>query len=188
MHRWLVVLLLYSGCAFGLSGPDSDRPRSKMPQCDTGKGLVVLDGVMATAAGLVALSLAGENEPAVALLPAGLGALYLGGAISGNRSVNKCRAAMTEYETYMASGSMRPPVDVPDEQPIAPPRRAPIATTQQAAAPVAAIAEPTQPAIAVPPQAPAASPPAVPKPAGKPAPAPKQQDQADWSEFWREVE
>ena len=91
MRCWLAVMLLLSGCAFGLSGPDPDAPRSKRPNCDTGKGLVALDGAMAATSGLVALSIAGDSEPAVALLPLAIGSIYAAGAIRGNINVNGCR-------------------------------------------------------------------------------------------------
>src|SRR6187551_1913096 len=100
MSRWLSVVALLScwGCAFSLDGPDPNRPRNTVPRCDTSKGLVALDGVMATTMGVAALSLSSESEPAIALLPLGLGALYLAGAVSGNRSVNRCNEAIAAYE------------------------------------------------------------------------------------------
>lgn len=132
MHRWLVVLLLFSGCAFGLSGPDPDRPRNQPPKCDTGKGLVVLDGVVAATSGILALSLAGDTEPAIALLPASIGALYLAGAITGNSKVNRCRAATSEYEQYTAAretlhpaGNNEPVSDAYEEPPLPGQHRAP---------------------------------------------------------------
>jgi hypothetical protein len=99
MSRSLLVAALLScwGCAFSLDGPDPKRPRNRVPRCDTSKGLVALDGVMATAFGVTALAVSSE-EPAVALFPLALGALYVGGAISGNRSVDACRRAIAEYE------------------------------------------------------------------------------------------
>ncbi len=186
MHRWLVVLLLFSGCAFGLSGPDPDRPRSKAPECDTGKGLVVLDGMAAATAGVIAMSLAGENEPAIALVPLAIGSLYLAGAISGNNSVNKCRKAMGEYESYFAGH---------DPEDTRRPATTPAEPTSVAAAPAPApIAVPATPAMTTQPAVPtAAAPPAPPvakpatKPAAKPAPAPAKQDD-DWADFWQEVE
>ena len=96
MHRLLVALLLTQGCAFGIEGPDPNRPRSQMPKCDTGKGAVALDGTMATLAAIVALSLVSEDESAVALVPLGIGSIYAAGAISGNSAANRCRAAMSD--------------------------------------------------------------------------------------------
>lgn len=212
MHRWLAVMLLFSGCAFGLSGPDPDRPRSKMPKCDTGKGMVVLDGVMAATAGIVAISLAGDTEPAVALLPMSIGAIYAAGALRGNNNVNKCRAAMAEYESYAAvQGTMPPPRDeIPlDDEPVprapavtaqantprqplatpvaAPPAAPPLATPASPlpppAAPAARTTAPSAPPVAT---APAKPVPARPAP-GKQAPA-KQTGDDEWSDFWREVE
>lgn len=190
MHRAVVVLLLVSGCAFGIEGPDPSRPRSQMPRCDTGKGLVVLDGVMAATAGALALSLVDTSEPAVALLPASIGALYLAGAVRGNGAANRCRAAMDDFESYQAARDTLPP---PDEEPRPRPRppegpmtpaSQPAAAASVAAAPAPA---PAVPATVAPPPAPAATPvaaPATPAPARRPAPAPDD----DWSAFWREVE
>jgi hypothetical protein len=84
--------------------------------------LVALDGVMATALGITALSIAGDSsEPAIALLPLGLGALYLAGAVSGNRAVNKCRESLDEYERgyrgEMFANQGGPPLDDDDEDP-----------------------------------------------------------------------
>jgi hypothetical protein len=103
MSRWLAATLVLGcwGCAFSLDGPDPNRPRNRVPQCDTSKGLVALDGVMATALGVMALSLTSESEPGLALLPLGFGALYLAGAVSGNRTANACKAAIEDYtRTY----------------------------------------------------------------------------------------
>ncbi len=193
MHRAVVVLLLVSGCAFGIEGPDPARPRSQMPRCDTGKGLVVLDGVMAATAGALALSLVDTSEPAVALLPASIGALYLAGAVRGNGAANRCRAAMDDFESYQAARDTLPP---PDEEPRPRPRppegpmtpaSQPAAAASVVAAPAAPAPAPAVPATVAPPPAPAATPvaaPATPAPARRPAPAPDD----DWSAFWREVE
>jgi len=99
MSRWLVAgaLLGCWGCAFSLDGPSPNRPRNRVPVCDTSKGLVALDGVMAAALGVLTLSVATE-EPAAALIPLGLAALYVGGAVSGSRTVDKCREAIAGYE------------------------------------------------------------------------------------------
>lgn len=100
MSRWLLAAVVLGcwGCAFSLDGPDPQRPRNRVPRCDTSKGLVALDGVMATAFGVTTLAVAAEGEPAAALIPLGIGALYLGGAVAGNRSVDACRKALEEYD------------------------------------------------------------------------------------------
>ena len=47
-----------------------------------------VDGLMASVAAIVALSLVANDEPAIALIPAGIGAAYLGGAVHGSRAVD----------------------------------------------------------------------------------------------------
>jgi len=202
-------MLLFSGCAFGLSGPDPDRPRSQQPKCDTGKNLVALDGTVAAVAGAFALSLAGDTEPAVALLPLSIGAIYAAGAIRGNSNVNKCRAAMAEYESYSAAReTLRPPVEEvepgreePDREPLASRGSAPPQPLQPSVQPLAPASAPAPLPATVPAQPPdpvvapapvaaparaAAAPPAA-KP-GKQPPAAKREPADDWSDFWREVE
>lgn len=206
-------MLLFSGCAFGLSGPDPDRPRSQAPKCDTGKSLVALDGVVAATAGVIAISVAGDTEPAVALLPLSIGAIYAAGAIRGNSNVNKCRAAMAEYESYSAAReTIRPQLDEGESEQLPQPRRKPLASreTDEPVQPVAAVPPPTGVPATVPVQAPAplpapvaatppvaaappvaTPPPAAPPPAAKATkkqPAPKQEPTDDWSDFWREVQ
>jgi hypothetical protein len=204
MQRWLAVLVLFSGCAFGLSGPDPDRPRGRMPKCDTSKALVAVDGAMALTSGLIAVTLADTSEPAVALLPLSIGAIYLAGAVRGNSNVNKCRAAMSEFENYTAARYTMPEggasaqredeEELPQREVTPPPHTemikqpAPVASTAVATAP-----QPQQRVIPAPPApvpAPAPAPaPTAKAPAAKSAakPAPKQADD-DWSDFWREVE
>src|SRR5262245_36226155 len=192
MRCWWLAVLLLSGCAFGLSGPDPDAPRSQMPKCDTGKGLVALDGAMAATSGVVAISLAGDSEPALALLPLSIGAIYLAGAVRGNSNVNKCRKATGEYETYMA-GRETMPGDEPATTPIAiadrpttPPMRMrqpipddepPAMTTPAPQPAVQGTVAPPAPVAVAPaaPQAPVAGPPQAPPPRApaKAAPQPK---------------
>jgi hypothetical protein len=192
MHRWLLVMLLFSGCAFGISGPDPDRPRNQMPRCDSGKGLVALDGAMAATAGLVALSLAGETEPAVALLPLSIAAIYTAGAIRGNRNANKCREAMSDFESFVAARDAiaSPPASTPYDDELPPPKARPVASRSDAAPAVqpAPSPAPAPAPTSAPPPAQAAVPAAAAKPASKPAPAPEQQPAEDWADFWREVE
>lgn len=181
MHRVLVAVLLLSGCAFGLSGPDPDRPRNQPPRCDTGKGLVVLDGVVAATAGIIAISLAGDTEPAVALLPAAIGGIYLAGAIKGNKAVNECREATSQYEQTTAARetmSPRPAAppeydetsDIAERSPLARPAAPPAAPPQLAApipSPTAAASRTMQPP-AQPPLAAQPPPPVQPAPTAPP--------------------
>jgi hypothetical protein len=194
MHRLLVALLLGSGCAFGIKAPDPDRPRSQPPVCDSSKGAVALDGLMAGVAGLITIALV-EDSPGGALIPAGIGALYLGGALKGNSNANKCREARAEYESYVAA---RETLDVPRRPPpvedvavseiAARPVVAPVVAPAAPAAPhTAAVVAPPTPAVSMP-VAPAPAPTAPVRAPTKPQPPPKAEPEDDWSTFWREVE
>ncbi len=125
MSRWLLVAALLGcwGCAFSLDGPDPKRPRNRVPRCDTSKGLVALDGVMGTAFGVTALAFASNDEPAAALVPLGIGALYIAGAVSGNRSVDACRKAIAEYDLSYSSDERYALGDDEDEDEERLPRR-----------------------------------------------------------------
>ncbi|HEY5946361.1 MAG TPA: hypothetical protein VIV40_12750 [Kofleriaceae bacterium] len=174
MHRWVAVMLLFSGCAYGLSGPDPDRPRGKPPNCDTSKALVALDGLMAGVSGVVALSLAQESEPAVALLPLSIGAIYAGGALRGNTRVNKCREAMSEYESYASARDTlgaHPQPEYADEREPAVGAQPHGETVRGPSAPVASAAPlvPPAPGVAVAP-APTAAPPTAAPPTAAPVP------------------
>src|SRR5678815_5121244 len=103
MSRAVAVLLLFSACSFSLQGPDPNRPRNEVPKCDTGKGLVVLDTLVAVGAGVATLAVLGNTaEASTALIPAAIGGVYGAGALLGNSSVNACRAEMANYETQVA--------------------------------------------------------------------------------------
>ena len=160
---------------------------------------------MAATSGVVALSLAGDTEPAVALLPLAIGSIYAAGAIRGNINVNKCRKATGEYESYMAGRETMPediasrPVLPPRDMREAPPGAEPPVTlaTQPAGpapgmqpipAPVVVAPTPAPAPVAAQPPPPQQQPPAQQRPGTKAAPAKKQEPQDDWSDFWREVE
>src|ERR1700742_1544229 len=94
---WVVVVVaLAGGCSFGLSGPDPKQPQGQEPKCDTEKTTVIGDGLLATAAGITTLAIGAENG-AAAIVPAVLGAVFVGAAIHGNNAVNDCRAAKAQY-------------------------------------------------------------------------------------------
>ena len=185
MHRLLVVLLLTQGCAFGIDGPDPNRPRSQLPKCDSGKGAVVLDGTMAAVAGVIAVSLVSEDESAAALVPLSIGALYAAGAIAGNNAANRCREANADFEAYLATGDATPS-RAPVRAPAVAPTPVPAAVAEKPpTAPVAPVA--TTEASAPAPAAPAASPPAPAPATPAPAPAASRDSDDEWSAFWREV-
>jgi len=162
MPRWLLAVLFISGCSFGLSGPKPDRPRSLPPVCSTSRGLIILDGVAGSIFGLTAIGFATTSEPAIALLPAAVAAVYLGAVISGNQKVNECNKAVEEYQVAYAH-----PKTLPREDTEPPPKQ-----EQRAEAP-------PPPATAVPP--PVAK---APEPKAPPKTAEKDDE---WGEFWREV-
>lgn len=168
---------------------------------------------MAAALGVATLSIASE-EPAAALIPLGIGALYLGGAVSGNRTVNKCREAIADYEG--SYGDERYGDEDEDDPP--PGRLIPRSKTARAGQPNDPYAEPraqqypppttnVQPPAYPPPQPPQQPqpyppqppvpqptvqqpppqpPPPQPQPAKRP-PSPPPASDGDWSDFWREV-
>jgi hypothetical protein len=184
MPRWVLPIILVTGCAFSVQGPSPDRPRNQIPKCDTGKGLVALDGVMAATAGVVALSLVANDLDAAALLPLGVGALYVAGAIHGSRAADACRAEIDNFEMSLASRDPMRVNDTTDEQPR--PRPAFVDAPPQPPIPVVQ-PPPQQPLPSPPQQAPQAAPqPAPAKPVAKPVPKSTPGD--DWSDFWREVE
>lgn len=185
MPRWVLAFILLSGCAFSISGPPPDRPRNQIPKCDTGKGLVALDGVMATTSGIVAMAFVANDLGAAALLPLAIGAVYLGGAIHGNKAADECRVAMDEFESSIAARDTLRVIDNENEgQPY--PRRA--AVDAQPLPPIPVQPPPQQQPVAPPPQPQQQPPPQQPQPkAPAKQPAPKQDDD-DWGDFWREVQ
>ena len=158
----------------------------------------MLDGLVAATAGLIAIGLVGGDEPALALLPTAIGALYIGGAVSGNNKANACRKEMDEYSSMIAARDtldrQRPrfeqyDVDRARDVPVAPPKR----PAQPAPEPNPYDEEEQQETAAPPtpaPQAVAKPQPQQPTrgPAKKlPPPKPKQ-DEDEWTDFWREVD
>lgn len=181
MPRWVLAFILLSGCAFSISGPPPDRPRNQIPKCDSGKGLVALDGVMATTAGIIAMAVVANDGGAAALLPLAIGTVYLGGAVHGNRAADECRVAMDEFESSLAARDTIPNLDS-NEQPAPRPRHA--AVDAQPAPPIPVM----QPQPLPPPVQQQPPPQQQPQPQPRPPvkQAPKQND--DWGDFWREVQ
>lgn len=97
----LVLAVPSAGCALvAAKAPSGTRRPLEPPQCNEGKGAVVLDGVAATLFGVGMLAAADDSgEAAVGLgLMAGLFAVS---AAIGNGSANKCRAALAEYSAHV---------------------------------------------------------------------------------------
>jgi len=170
MTRFSWAFGLLAGCSFALSGPDPKAPRTQSPHCDREKTTVVIDGVLASAAGVATLAVGADNGGA-AVIPALLGAAFIGAAIHGNNVVNRCRAADAEYLATLQP--TLPPAVVEDR----PGEPAPVRSSVAFAPPPAEPAE-QAPVEAAP--APAPAPTSAPPPAKAAAPE-------AWGEFWKEV-
>jgi len=177
MARWFLLLL--SGCSLAITGPSPNRPRNKAPTCDTSKGLVALDGVLAATMSVVGLSVAAGNNGSEAIAPLIVAGIFTASAIHGNNEVNACLREQGNYESEMAS---RTPLPDESERPVV-------------AAPGAAPGAPgfaMQPAVSLPsatgPMPPQQLQPPSPPPQQQQAPAPRPEpaDEA-WAAFWKEV-
>lgn len=167
-----VLIVMISGCSFGLTGADPARATHVAPRCDESKGLVVVDWVLAGVGATAALSALSANEEQGAGLLALASVAFIASAVRGNGVVNECREQFAEY----ASASREAPevaakprrFDDPYGSPPDLPARRIVAP-----APVAAVPAPV-------------APPAT-KRAAKPAPAPEPAADEDWADFWTEV-
>jgi len=161
------LALAGGGCSFALSGPDPKLSPTQEPKCDVDKTSVLGDSLLATAAGITTLAVGADNG-AAALIPAVIGAVFVGAAIHGNNTVNACRAAKEEYIASLHA----PPPPIADER----------AERAQFLRPPAMVAPPpAAPAPDASAPAPAAAPAPAPEPPAPAAPAPA------WSAFWKEV-
>lgn len=175
MTRWFLIVLAsgslaLSGCSLALSGPSPDRPRSKPPTCDTSKGLVFVDALLASTLSIVAVSVASNNggEAVLPLIGAGV---FVASAIHGNNVVNECNREIGNYNSELAAAAPEP--DAEPRQAFVPPRPPVVAPPAVAMQPV--VAPPPPPAVQPPP-------PAEP-PEQKPEPAAA----APWAAFWKEA-
>jgi hypothetical protein len=176
VRRWLVLAsLTLAGCSLALSGPDPNRPHNKAPQCDTGKGLVALDYVLAAGMGVTAIALGSSNNSGGAVVvPVLAGVAFVAAAVHGNSVVDSCRKEMNEY----AAESDAPPEPPPR---IPPPR-------------VPAVAASTPPPAPPPPPRPRPQPEPEQQqqqqpqqqPAHEPPPPAKDKDDP-WASFWKET-
>lgn len=190
---WLAVIGT-SGCSLALDGPKPNRPKNYAPKCDDSKGLVVADGLLATAAGIGALSALGENETEAGVVLGLVGVAFAASAVRGNGVVNECRAEQALFA--QEGGRVFDPeanelgANPYPRAPYAPPAtsaRPPIATGVPSTAPTDPYQEPPPP-VATPAPAPARPPspaPAAIRPAPRPEPAAIDPDA--WRDFWSEV-
>lgn len=176
-----VLVIVISGCSFGLTTADPMRAAHVEPRCDNTKGLVAVDWVIAAIGATAALAAVEDAPEGAALLALG-SAIFIASAVRGNGVVNRCREAFDQYA--MAQGA---PLEVADqprtfEDPYAEPPDLPARRIVKPP-PVAAM-----PAVSTPPVTPVTP---VAKPAGKPAPATAPAsapaDDEDWADFWTEL-
>ena len=209
--RTVVLVLLCavgtSGCAVAAAkGPGPGPVRiDRKPDCNDGKGAVVLDGIGATVLGVGALAAFSADEGGVG---AALGLATVGliaSAVAGSRSADRCRLAEEQWGDLVLTARtdarrLAPSPIVLDEDgdPIAPSPR-PVAVTPKVVAPVTPATRPVAPATLPTPSRPV-TPPATPTATAAPADdddgaaddgaaddATTSDDPGDWSAFWREV-
>ncbi len=179
-----MVLTSVSGCAFALTSPDPNRAPADPPECDTGKGLVGIDGLLGGAFALGSLAALGGEEAGVAALTGLIGVAFIASAVRGNTAVNECRVAMAEFrgrptleDDQPKVATKKPPPRKPAQPPtvMQPPPEDPYETApyQVPHQPPAVVVAPVKPAPGKP----------VPPPA-RPEPAPEPED---WKDFWMEV-
>lgn len=186
MTRWFLTLLTggalaLSGCSMALSGPSPDRPRNKPPQCDTSKGLVFADALIASTLGIVAASVASSNggEAILPLIGAGV---FVASAVHGNNVVNACNREIGNYNSEVLAAAPDPDV-APSRHVVAamPPAMSPPPPVVEAPPPVV---QPAAPVVqSAPPQP-------QPRPQPQPQPEPRQQPEPSssepWAAFWKE--
>ena len=179
-----------------ISGPQPDRPRNEVPQCDTGKGLVAADGLWGTLFGVASLAAFSNEEAGAGVALGAVTALFVASAARGNRAANECRDSFNEYNVAIRDADQRrliadtqPAVRVRPKKkpkPVEPPPE-PVPQVEPEPAPV--VEEPPEPApeYSTPRPAPVKPAPPVAKPAPKPKPKPSPPSDDDWSSFWKEV-
>ena len=111
-----------SGCSLALSTPDPLRAAHVAPRCDTGKGLVALDWVLAGVMATVALSALSEDSGELAAASALTSAAFIASAARGNGVVNKCREDFATYSQYSAPAGNPDGVARRPRSPVAPRR------------------------------------------------------------------
>ena len=180
MHpiRHLFVLSLLSACSLGITGPSPDRPRREVPNCDTGKGLVAADGVLAAGAGLAGIAAASEGNGEAGAVLAVVGTAFVLSAVHGNNKANACREELVKFTLEIPPG-----LDDDDEREL-------IARQAGGRLPKPAAFQPSQPTARPAPEQVGVTdppPPAAKEPAAKPPAAQPAQQTDDWHDFWQEV-
>lgn len=178
--------------------PATDRPINEIPQCNTGKGAVGVDTVIAVLLGVTAIAVAAE-EPGPGVLVGLTAGAYGVSAAVGNTSANKCRKALDDYDEYVTNQQNAPSGlgGLATAPAVAP-------ATPDPAGPADPYADEEPEPVAVKRPAPAIVPPKPPPPPPRPAPpkpAPPRAAEPDdeggdepeasgddpWGAFWQEV-
>lgn len=178
----LIALAISSGgCALIMQqGPKEDRAPREVPVCSTGRGGVVLDGIIASLLGAGALVGLANDEPGVGLGLGAVAGIYTYSAVSGHKTASRCETAMKDYQAEMLIADDETPPAFRLRHPPVPAPQPPVAAT----APPPRAAGPRLEEAAPPPvEEPVPEPPAA-EPAPQPAPVPAPDD---WSDFWVEV-
>ena len=181
--RWLLVLeLALTGCSFTLAGPSAHRPRNQPPACDTSKGMVVVDSLIATSLGIAAIGEAtgSSDSSSSALIPVAIGAAFLGAAIYGYRLTSACDKANADY--HLAQLENTEPMANAAGVVTAPGVVAPAVVAPAVVAPPVVAPAVVAPAVV----APAVVAPATPVARPQPAPPPPMPDDR-WPAFWRVI-
>ena len=179
-----------SGCSLALSQPDPMRAAHVAPRCDTGKGLVALDWVLAGVMATVALSALSEDAGELAAASALTSAAFIASAARGNGVVNKCRGDFEVYSQYSAPAAGRSEVARRPTAPVASRRSRAFEDPYAEPSDLPArriVAPPAGPAHVPPAPAPAAPQITAPAKPAKPPAAAEAAPEDAWSDFWTEL-
>lgn len=98
----LVAALGSSGCAAILMDPPrEDRSPLEDPQCNSSSSGVGIDGVLGTLLGITAIAVladGGSDSGSAFIGVSALSAAYLGSAVAGTRSAERCSVAKQAYQ------------------------------------------------------------------------------------------
>lgn len=148
--RSIAIILAFavgaSGCAIAVAKGPPDGPVSirSRPDCNSGKGAVAADGLAGAGLGVAAIALGSADEGSAAAVVGLMAAAFVGSAIAGSRSADRCQDYNQKYDALIAQrldaadrravaaeAAQRLDLD-PDGDPVAPvatPRTAPTAPT-----------------------------------------------------------
>jgi hypothetical protein len=181
-----------TGCAVAAArGPEPGPVRADhRPDCNTGKGGVVADGLGATVLGISTLGLAAADEGGIAALTGLATVGLIASAVAGSRSADRCSAALEDWEGLVLA---RRTQDLEDERREARAARGvavkpPVKPPAPVEPPPAVVATTTPTTTVVKPPPPPRSP--VADAGDDDADADADTEAAadgDWSAFWREV-